>query len=229
MTANPLPSIDYEPADGPSLFDRWERDDDSGELPRTLAVRDERYRTFIAAALAASTPPGWRLISVGAGNGFVESDLARIGWDVVATDISSSALAHCAAKGLKVARLDLLAGPPPGRFDVVYADGLLGHLWEAHSGCRRAWRSFEALAAPNAVLCVSNDLADTDEAAQTAVYGSNRARFFRPPDGWFTLDAERNSNWVAQATSQYRYVRRGRSRRREVLVLTATDGRSGST
>lgn len=212
-----LPSIVYEPDGAPSLFQRWEVDHD-GPIRAPLSVCEPAYRAFVVERLARWLRPGDRLISVGAGNGFTEAALASGGWNVLATDPAPTALECCRAKGLTAARFDVMEDPMPGRFEAIYADGVLGHLWRAGTRCREAWERLALLGVAGAVCLVSNDLAEGDAAACFDVRGDDDARYYRPPRGWTREDAEATGRWEVVDEAVYIYHRRGIDRRREVTV-----------
>jgi SAM-dependent methyltransferase len=101
-----------------------------------------------------------RVFSIGCGNGFVEADLIARGLHVQAIDCNTEAVALAASKGVDAFAADYFALPQGhlSSFGVVYADGLLGHLYRA-DGKLHAF--FETLAAlkprPGCWLVFSND------------------------------------------------------------------------
>lgn len=218
MTSRRLASIQYEPPGRPSLFHRWEAGHQT-DLVAPLAVRDPQYRASVLRILEPFRDGGSRLVSVGAGNGFIEADLAAAGWDVLATDPADAALALCRAKGLATASFDLLGDSPSiGTFDVIYCDGVMGHLWEPSCGSSAAWSALAALGAEGSICLVSNDLSDGDAVAQFAVRSSTAAFFYRPPPGTYARDALVAARWSIESTSTYHHARAGVARRREAVV-----------
>jgi hypothetical protein len=155
---------------------------------------------------------------VGAGNGHVEAALAAEGWDVLATDPAASALRLCRSKGLATARFELLEDQPVGRFDAMYCDGVLGHLWDPATSTVAAWIALASLGRRDSVCLVSNDLSDDDASAQFGVRSSPAAAFYRPPATWFGRDAEASSLWSVESEHVYEYVRAGAARRREIVT-----------
>jgi SAM-dependent methyltransferase len=143
------------------------------------------------------------------------------GYDVLATDVSEIALEYCRRKGLKTLRYEFPTQvfPMHSKFDVIYCDGLLGHLWELDQTYASCWRRLAELADADALLILSNDLADTDGAPVLKVMGVPGATFFRPPAGWFAKAAEASKFWRVEETRLLRYLRRGLPRRREILAL----------
>jgi hypothetical protein len=159
----------------------------------------------------------------------MECYLNRCGFDIVASDIQRDALRLCLDRGLRALQIDVLAPPTaPGLFDILYADGVLGHLTDA---AERAsfWRN-TALYRP-VFLLVSNDLSDDDCAPNWSVSGVEGASFYRPPRGHYAAHAETSGPWEALWSKVIRYTRSGRAqRRRELLVLRRpTDARTDET
>lgn len=223
--ARRLRSVSYEPPGEPSLFDRWELGVDT-ELPPPLAVCDAEYRSEVVRILGRYRHVGRHLVSVGAGNGHIEAVLAADGWHVLATDLASSALRICRAKGLANERFDLLEDAPIGQFDVIFCDGVMGHLWHPASASVPAWTALAGLGRRESICVVSNDLSDDDEAPQFAVRTSPTAAFYRPPATWFSSDARSTAMWSVESEQIYEYVRAGTARRREIIVarLLADEG-----
>ena len=215
--AKRLPPIAYEPPDQRSLFERWESGE-ATDLPAPLAVRDGAYRSEVVRVIGRYRSAGSRLVSIGAGNGCVEAALAEEGWEVLATDPAVSALRICRAKGLAITCFELLADPPIGPFDVIYCDGVMGHLWDSTSASIPAWSALAALGHRHSICVVSNDLSDDDDTARFAVRTAPAAAFYRPPAGWYGSDASSTALWAVESEKLYDYVRTGAARRREILV-----------
>jgi len=221
-----LPSICYEPAGEPSLFDRWEVGSAETVQP-PLAVHDPTYRSLVVELLAPYQTPGAQLIGVGSGNGYGERALADAGWDVLATDPAESALRLCRAKGLAALRFELLSrDAPPGAFDAVYCDGVLGHLWDPANGSCPAWEALAAFGRPGAICLVSNDLSDDDDKPCFVVRASADAAFYRPPAGRYAAEALATGRWSREFERLYRYDRAGVIRRREIVVARLTAART---
>lgn len=231
-----LPSINYDRSrSGVSLFQLWEEGGE-GDLPAPLAVWDEGYRRRLVRLLLGEMPLDarqHRILSVGAGNGFLEVDLKNAGAEVLATDRSKFALAFCKRKGLQVRHFDLGRDCPAalGVFQSICCDGVLGHLWTPENGLDPIWRKLSKLVQPKGRLLLSNDLSDSDTEPTLKVTSDKRARFFRPPAGWYLRDAIASRLWLAVSSEIYPYERKGRQspRRREILLLrrVATGERKG--
>jgi SAM-dependent methyltransferase len=221
MKTQTLPYVDYDNfQSGQSLFTVWERGE-SAQIPAPLSVRRPRYRKIIVRLITKCHPLGARVLSIGAGNGFTEAEMRKEGFDVLATDVSDIALEYCRRKGLKTLKYEFPSEsfPAPASFDVIYCDGLLGHLWQSAKGYELCWIRFAKLSYLNSLLIISNDLADVDGMPTLNVTGAPKANFFRPPAGWFLRDAEASGLWRIEKMRLLRYMRRGQLRRREILVL----------
>lgn len=218
---NVLPSVDYDGAGEESLFGMWESGATT-DMQAPLSVRRPRYRRLIVGILRRyAAAPTARVLSIGAGNGFTEAELAAAGFNVLATDRSEIALRFCERKGLVTARYEFPEEPPERLRDfyVVYCDGVLGHLWRPLAGCREFWVKATKFCKRDALMLLSNDLSETDAAPTLGVRTDPGAGFFRPPAGWFAQDAQASGLWAPEHVRVLRYRRYGSLRRREILIL----------
>ncbi len=146
--------------DGESLFDIWERGDARGDsvTPSTYSVEYRKWMTEQLRGHLDERQGG--MISIGCGNAVIESDLVRAGYTVLAVDVFPQAVELARGKGVGAVCADVRRwNPPPGQpWSTVYADGLMGHLYEPGEGllpilCHvRDW-----LAPQGGVLVISND------------------------------------------------------------------------
>ncbi len=215
-----IPSITYDPPLGPSLYEVWESNASASTEP-PLSVMDARYRCVVVTTLRPYRAPPARLLSVGAGNGFVEQALQRDGWKVLATDCVAAAGEFCRRKGVPFRQMCLDTDEPLDlrRFGVVYCDGVIGHLWREQSSTTRAWRSLRRLATSDGLLLTSNDLSGGDR-AEFKVRGDPNVSFYRPPAGELAAAAALEG-WLVENTAYFQYDRNG-PRRRELLLLRLT-------
>lgn len=216
-----IPSITYEPPQGPSLHELWECGSPASIRP-PISVIDANYRLAIVTTLQPLRTPNARLLSVAAGNGYTEQALQQDGWSVLATDCAATAGEFCRNKGLHFQQFCLDVDDPSvvGDFDVVYCDGLIGHLWRSQTGTARAWRALRPLVSRGGFLMTCNDLSDGDR-AEFKVRGHPEARFYRPPAGELAAAAA-EEGWRTESTTCYEYERRG-PRRRELLLMCRAD------
>lgn len=212
----------YENQDG-SFYALWEAGKDA-PMPAPLAVRDPCYREALLKMFMhfdAATSPG-TLISLGCGNGFMERVLQQAGYDVLATDISNTALHFARQKGLKTRKLDIAVFPETFEtFDVVYADGLAGHTWCPNQELAVFSDALARLCATHGMIVLSNDLSDRDTHVDLCVRHDPNARFYRPPRGQFAHEiVMRHPSISLIKADVYTYLRHGRTlRRREIIIL----------
>lgn len=177
-----LPSINYEHYGKAriNLYERWEYNSNFCDTI-TPSVVFPNYRNLIVSLALKGKAVGSTLISIGSGNGFTEFELLKAGFTVLATDINGSALAFAKKKGIDTIRLNVLEDQPRLRnqFDIVYADGLLGHLWTPESGFIDFFQAASRLTKPNGVILISNDLAEYGQEFNCKVTADRHARFFR--------------------------------------------------
>ncbi|MDQ3802470.1 MAG: class I SAM-dependent methyltransferase [Acidobacteriota bacterium] len=219
---NALPSVDYDGAGEESLFGMWESGG-ATDMQAPLSVRRPRYRRLIVGILRRYAPePTAHVLSIGAGNGFTEAELVAAGFNVLATDRSEIALRFCERKGLVTAKYEFPEEPPEclRGFDVVYCDGVLGHLWQPAAGCQEFWVKTTKFCHRDALMLLSNDLSETDAAPTLGVRRDPGAKFFRPPAGWFAQDAQASGLWRPGPARVLHYRRYSSPRRREILILS---------
>jgi hypothetical protein len=184
-----------------------------------LTIADPDYRLRLFATICELAPPPRSLLSIGAGNGVMEAQLATGGFQVLATDVAESALRISRARGLRTCRFALLEDTLSDRFDVLYLDGLVGHLWSPKAATRPMWSALAELAHTGAIVVMSNDLSDDDGAADFAVTGHPDAHFFRPPRRLLEGEARESRLWEPIRSFVYPYRRPSGPRRREVVAL----------
>jgi SAM-dependent methyltransferase len=161
---------------GHTLFDIWERGDAWGDSV-TPATYSLPYRTWIVEKLMRFVVPSGanELLSLGCGNAFVEAECVTRGWQVLAVDALPQAVALARRKGVDAVVGDVLAWQPPhAHWQMIYADGLLGHVWEPSSRLSPMLsRVREWLAPDNGFVLLSNDAppAGVDVASAPGVPG----------------------------------------------------------
>lgn len=99
------------------------------------------------------------IISIGCGNAFVEQDLVQKGYSVLAMDINESAVQLAQDKGVPALVADIYDWKPEGtNVDLIYCDGVLGHLYEEEAQCRHALARLRSWLRPGeGILLISND------------------------------------------------------------------------
>lgn len=152
----------------PSIYHIWEEGRGRGDVT-TPAQSSTAYRKWMGGVLrgflAESADPG--LLSVGCGNAMIESGLAADGFRVLGVDALEQAVDLARAKGVDAVCADVLAWtPPPGPWTVIYADGILGHLYDRGTGVRKVLERFRSWLPDGGVLVISNDPPRSDAEVQ---------------------------------------------------------------
>lgn len=142
-----------------TIYEIWE---DGGAFNDSVtpSTYNPEYRTYMARKIVKIAPAGARVFSVGCGNGFVEGDLVSAGLTVRAIDCNEDAVALTRQKGVDAFTADYYALTPEdlGDTDVVYADGFLGHLFDADEELRPVLGKLAELRPRSgATLVFSND------------------------------------------------------------------------
>lgn len=152
----------------PSIYHIWERGRGRGDVT-TPATSSSAYQHWMGELLrgflAESPDPG--LLSLGCGNAVIEAGLAGDGLRVLGVDALEPAVELAKAKGVDAVRADVLSWtPPPGPWTVVYADGILGHLYDPGTGVRTVLERFRSWLPADGALVLSNDPPRTDAEVQ---------------------------------------------------------------
>ncbi|MEV4577786.1 class I SAM-dependent methyltransferase [Nonomuraea jabiensis] len=142
-----------------SIYDIWESGGAFNDsiTPSTYVPE---YRAHVVLKILMLTPPGAAVLSLGCGNGFVEGDLVEHDRDVRAIDCNAEAVELTRKKGVDARTADFFDLRPDDAADVsaVYADGLLGHLFDAAGELAPALGKLRDLdLRPGTHLVLSND------------------------------------------------------------------------
>lgn len=123
------PRVDKHSGNMMSLYEIWEAERGFGDSV-TPSTYCEAYRTYMCGLITQRLPEGGSVFSIGCGNAFVERDLVSMGHTVDAIDVTQDAVRLAQAKGVGARVGDFLKMPQGslGTYDVIYADGLIGHL-----------------------------------------------------------------------------------------------------
>jgi len=118
-----------------TIYEIWEKGGAYADsiTPSTYSAE---YRSHMTLKLQSLTKAGGVVLSLGCGNGFVEAEVAHCGRKVRAIDCNEEAVRLTAAKGIDAFQADVYDLTPTvlSDVDVIYADGLLGHLFDAAAG-----------------------------------------------------------------------------------------------
>jgi SAM-dependent methyltransferase len=98
------------------------------------------------------------LLSVGCGNAVIEAAIHAAGYRVLGVDALGEAVELAVGKGIEAVCADVMTWtPPPGPWSVLYADGVLGHLYEPEQGLQPTLRRFRSWLPSGGILVISND------------------------------------------------------------------------
>lgn len=157
---NPLREFYCHPlADGRNRYEVWERGEACGDSV-TPSTYCPEYRSHMVLKIVSLSKPKGRVFSIGCGNAFVETDLQTRGMRVQAIDCNQEAVDLAVAKGVDAFAADYYALPLGHLtyFDVVYADGLLGHVYRPDTGLSDFFAALRKLAIPaGSWIVLSND------------------------------------------------------------------------
>lgn len=145
--------------DGRTRYGVWESGEACGDSVTPSTYCPEYRNHMVLKILSLSRPQG-RVFSIGCGNAFVETDLQARGLRVQAIDYNDEAVALAVAKGVDAFAADFYQLPPGhlADFGVVYADGLLGHVYRPETGLDSFFTAMRELGTPaGSWLVLSND------------------------------------------------------------------------
>lgn len=210
---------------GQTLFDDWLAN--IGEiLPPPISVKSSLYRRWLVSLINSIPESSRGVLSIGSGLGYTEVALQNSGLQIVASDSHPRAVSICRKQGLSTIEFDFFCGniPKSIKFQVIYLDGVFGHLWLDETSGAKIWNRLSEIK-PDAIVVASNDIAD-ELTPSWEMTNLPDHKFFRPQSYWYSCDAKKHG-WETQFIRKIPYSRRGKKRFREVLVLS-TDVRMGN-
>jgi len=141
-----------------SIYDIWEQGGHHGDSV-TPSTYSEAYRRMMVALIQRYVGErGVRIISLGCGNAAVEGDLVQRGYDVTGLDMNIEAVNYAKKKKVKAICGDFYTYEPEEKFDIVYADGFFGHLYNVQNNVSSVFeRITEVILKRKGVIVVSND------------------------------------------------------------------------
>lgn len=142
-----------------SIYQIWE---DGGSLNDSVTPSSysPEYRSHITLKILSVTKDNDRIFSIGCGNGFVEAELVKSERRVQAIDCNEEAVNLSSRKGVDAFTADFFSLEEGylKDFDVIYADGLLGHMFRPESELDRFFAKLVLLGVrPGTRLVISND------------------------------------------------------------------------
>jgi 2-polyprenyl-3-methyl-5-hydroxy-6-metoxy-1,4-benzoquinol methylase len=142
-----------------SLYEIWE---EGGSLNDSVtpSTYSREYQSHIVLKLLFLTRPEAVVFSIGCGNGVIEARLASLDRVVRGIDCNPEAVALSVEKGVDATQTDFfdLESGALADVDLVYGDGVIGHLFDADRGLDDFFAQIrEAGLADGARLVLSND------------------------------------------------------------------------
>ena len=142
-----------------TIYQIWETGEafNDSVTPSTYSAE---YQSHIRLKLERLTGPGDRILSVGCGNAVVEGQLVGTGRHVSGIDCNAEAVEFASRKGVHARQADFLELPQGAlaAFDLIYADGVVGHMCDAAEGLGRFLAALRRAGMKSgARLVISND------------------------------------------------------------------------
>ena len=142
-----------------TIYDIWE---EGGAFNDSItpSTYSPEYRSHMLLKLLGMCEPEDTVFSIGCGNGVIEGDLVAHKQRVVGIDCNNRAIELARNKGVHayVADFFSLTAEALAGVSVIYADGLLGHLFHPKDGLGLVFTKLKALSPkPGTWLVLSND------------------------------------------------------------------------
>jgi SAM-dependent methyltransferase len=187
----------------------------------------EEYRQWIVEQLERQLRfvTSKKVLSVGCGNAFVEQCLCQKGYNVDGMDINESAVQLAQHKGVSAVVGDIYDWEPEEKnIDLIYCDGVLGHLYVEETGCQVALDRLRSwLKSEEGILLISND-ASKDGGAVARAPGVKGFFHFSEQ---FVISELRETGFELVETASYLYHRPLSGPRRRLVVVGRAVGRAG--
>ena len=215
---------------GLSVFQWWEQGVAVNGMS-TPSIFNPDYREFVVnVILGYACSVGPSVLSLGCGIGVTEEVLQRRGLRVLATDVNGAAVKLARDKGLDARVIDAIQPGVCGlKFDMVYCDGLMGHMWDTVDRYDRFLANVSAVLDTRGVLIASNDLSDCLTSYSTGVTGHANSGFFRGSVDYMRMVTSRVNGLHHLADWNYQYNRPSRGRRwRQVSVMSFGDSHAAT-
>jgi len=152
----------------PSIYHIWESGAGRGDVT-TPATSSPEYQNWMVDLLHKflSENPDPGLLSLGCGNGMIEAEITKDGVRVLGVDALEQAVELAIERGVDAVCADVLTWtPPPGPWTVLYADGILGHLYDSDTGLQHILKRCRSWLPEGGALVISNDPPRTTEELQ---------------------------------------------------------------
>jgi SAM-dependent methyltransferase len=181
------------------------------------------YRAHIVEKILEVSDVGATVFSIGCGNGFVEADLVGHNRAVRAMDYNDEAVELTRRKGVDAFKADFFELTPAdfADVDVVYADGLLGHLFHPEQKVAPALAKLASLAPRAGTRLVFSNDSPRDPAAAFAPHEAVEGFWFVSKD--YLAEQLATVGFVPKETYYFAYDRPlSGIRNRTIVIAVAT-------
>lgn len=150
-------------------YEIWEKGEALGDSI-TPSIYCEPYRQHLGEKIISLIGNESSVFSIGCGNAFIEGRLVGQGIRVDGIDFNAEAAELASKKGVKATSGDFydLESGSFESYDMIYADGLIGHLFKADNGLDRFFEKLKELnPKKGCTILLSNDAPLKNEAEFT--------------------------------------------------------------
>ncbi len=153
-----------------NIFDIWEAGKPCGDslTPSTYNLEYRQWMVNKISNLLKNNPQN-QILSIGCGNAFIEHELAKKNYSIFAIDILEYAVDLARKKGITAVSANVKEWEPDNKeYDLIYCDGIMGHLYNHSDGLRKIITRLKTwLKSKDAILFISNDESTNQELVQT--------------------------------------------------------------
>jgi 2-polyprenyl-3-methyl-5-hydroxy-6-metoxy-1,4-benzoquinol methylase len=205
-----------------NIYDIWENGKALGDsiTPSTFNVEYQTWMLQLLIDLTENNVVQKKVLSLGCGNAVVEGKLVNQGLLVDAFDVHEDAISYAKEKGVNARIQDIKTwNPLPESYDLIYCDGIVGHLFESDSGLLPLFEKLYSALNPNGAVVVSNDASDK---AEDVVSHPSVPEFY-----WFTgkyLESQLQDSQFTNITQDTYTYTRPESGSRERTIVYARKG-----
>ncbi len=127
-------------------YEIWEKGEALGDSI-TPSIYCAEYRTHLGNKIISLVGPSASIFSIGCGNAFIEGELVKNGIKVDGIDFNQEAAELAVKKGVNATSGDYynMKNGSFNEYDMIYADGLIGHLFKADQGLERFFEKMKQL------------------------------------------------------------------------------------
>lgn len=127
-------------------YEIWEKGEALGDSI-TPSIYCEEYRKHLGDKIGSLIDSNASIFSIGCGNAFIEAELVKKGIKVDGIDFNQEAAEIASKKGVNATSGDYynIENGSFQNYDLIYADGLIGHLFKEDNGLERFFEKMKLL------------------------------------------------------------------------------------